>query len=108
MSNFSKKETTDLAHQNLIRSIANLEGVKSEYFMTADVCGGCKVWQASLKPKPIINFELSEALAYNSVVELKDRLPNKSSYKSQTLVACAVKSCKINIICIDVKACQHQ
>jgi len=44
LQSFSKKETVELAHTNLIRAIATLEGLKNEYFVAADVCGGIKVW----------------------------------------------------------------
>jgi len=100
---FQKKDTVDLAHTNLIRAITTLEGLNNEYFVTADVCGTIKVWASILKPKELLSFDLNGALAYNSIVEIKDRLPKKSDFKHQTLLACALKSEKINIYVIDPK-----
>lgn len=62
-----------------------------------------KVWQSLLKPKELLNFELNGALAYNSIVEIKDRLPKKSDFKHQTLLATALKTEKINIYVLDPK-----
>jgi hypothetical protein len=65
-----KKEQITSAHLNLIRVAVSLEALKHRFFVTADVCGIVKVWTSSLKPLAFIEFDLQQAMSYNSMIEL--------------------------------------
>jgi hypothetical protein len=43
-------------------------------------------------------MDLEQAISYNSMIEVVDLLPKKSSYEETALIACALKSLKINLI----------
>ena len=82
--------------------IVSLERLKHKWFVSADVCGIIKVWQAIYKvTEAVISFELDGAISYNAVVELTNMLPQhkrNSLFDNSALIAVALKSCKINLV----------
>ena len=98
----TKWEQLSRAHYNLIRVIVSLERLKHKWFVSADVCGIIKVWQAIYKvTEAVISFELDGAISYNAVVELTNMLPQhkrNSLFDNSALIAVALKSCKINLV----------
>ena len=89
------------AHYNLIRVIVSLEALKNRFFVSADVCGILKVWSSHLKPQPLIEFDLEQAISYNSMIELQGVLPaDDPAFSSAAMIACALKSQKVHLIAV--------
>lgn len=45
-----------------------------------------------------MEFDLEQAISYNSMIEVQDMLPRRSTYDDTAMIACALKSQKINLI----------
>jgi hypothetical protein len=45
-----------------------------------------------------MEIEQEGAISYNSMIEVQDMLPRRTSYEDTALIACALKSQKINLI----------
>jgi hypothetical protein len=96
-----KKETINNAHYNLIRVIVSLEALKNKFFVSADVCGIVKVWNSSLKAHQLVEFDLEQAISYNSMIELQNVLPRADpTFQEAAMIACALKSQKVHLIVI--------
>jgi len=96
-----KRETMPNSHYNLIRVVISLEALKNKFFVTGDVCGILKVWGSHARPSEIMTIEQEGALSYNSMVEVQGVLPNRVQYQESTIIACALKSSKVNLILIE-------
>lgn len=70
-----KKELITNGHLNLIRVVISLETLNHRFFASADVCGIIKVWSSLFKPQAMLEFDLEQAMSYNSMIELNDVLP---------------------------------
>ena len=93
-----KKETIEGAHFNLIRVILSLSNLRDKFFLSADVCGFIKVWYSDMEPKKLIEFQLNGAISYNSVVEVKDVLPQSGEFLDTTLIAVGLKTMSVELI----------
>ena len=81
--------TTDQAHQNLIRGICSLQaGFRDAYFVTADVCGFVKVWRTDKQPTCTQTIQMPGAISYNCLAEMSGLIPTQQS----AMLAVALKT----------------
>lgn len=101
-SKTEKRETIENAHENLLRVVCSLSELKNRYFLSADVCGYVRAWSTvvnNLRPEFVCEIELSDAISYNSMIEVASFLPDDSVYTdAATVVAVALKNCEIKLI----------